>query len=83
MYVRSNLPEFLGQEPGYPGGLNGTFELVINVAKGKMSMTSLIVYPGRDRQRAMALVMSRGRCARPWWPLHKGTWSKIASDFWE
>jgi lactoylglutathione lyase len=31
MYQRSLLPELLGQAPGYPSGLNGTFELAIDM----------------------------------------------------
>ncbi|VDB00435.1 hypothetical protein S1OALGB6SA_1517 [Olavius algarvensis spirochete endosymbiont] len=31
MYERSKLPELLGQVPGYPKGLNGSFMLSINV----------------------------------------------------
>ena len=31
MYARKELPELLGQTPTYPDGLNGTFELVVNV----------------------------------------------------
>lgn len=31
MYERRLLPELLGQEPGYPAGLNGTFELAIDM----------------------------------------------------
>ena len=31
MYQRSLLPELLGQEPSYPSGLNGTFELAIEM----------------------------------------------------
>ena len=31
MYQRSLLPELLGQEPSYPSGLNGTFELAIDM----------------------------------------------------
>ncbi|MBK9578044.1 MAG: VOC family protein [Fibrobacteres bacterium] len=31
MYARAQLPSLLGQEPSYPNGLNGTFELAINV----------------------------------------------------
>src|SRR5512142_2062300 len=30
MYQRSELPGLLGQEPTYPSGLNGTFELAID-----------------------------------------------------
>lgn len=29
MYERAQLPDLLGEEPGYPTGLNGTFELAI------------------------------------------------------
>lgn len=31
MYQRSELPALLGQTPTYPGGLNGTFELAIEL----------------------------------------------------
>ena len=31
MYERAQLPGLLGQTPGYPTGLNGTFELAIDL----------------------------------------------------
>jgi catechol 2,3-dioxygenase-like lactoylglutathione lyase family enzyme len=31
MYQRDQLPGLLGQEPSYPAGLNGTFELAIDL----------------------------------------------------
>ena len=31
MYERTQLPELLGHAPTYPGGLNGTFELSIDL----------------------------------------------------
>jgi len=31
MFERAMLPELLGQQPSYPSGINGTFELAINV----------------------------------------------------
>ena len=31
MYERAQLPVLLGQNPTYPGGLNGTFELAIDL----------------------------------------------------
>jgi lactoylglutathione lyase len=31
MYERTQLPGLLGQTPAYPGGLNGTFELAIDL----------------------------------------------------
>ena len=31
MYVRDKVPELLGQTPGYPQGLNGSFELAIDL----------------------------------------------------
>jgi lactoylglutathione lyase len=33
MYVRSLLPELLGSEPSYPIGVNGTFELAIDLPR--------------------------------------------------
>jgi lactoylglutathione lyase len=33
MYERARLPELLGQAPGYPSGLNGTFELAIDLPR--------------------------------------------------
>ena len=33
MYERKQLPEFLEQTPTYPDGLNGTFELAIELPK--------------------------------------------------
>src|SRR5512141_1493490 len=32
MYERAELPGLLGQAPAYPSGLNGTFELAIDLA---------------------------------------------------
>ncbi len=33
MYARAELPGLLGQTPGYPAGLNGTFELAIDLPR--------------------------------------------------
>jgi catechol 2,3-dioxygenase-like lactoylglutathione lyase family enzyme len=33
MYERAQLPGLLGQTPGYPNGLNGTFELAIDLPR--------------------------------------------------
>jgi lactoylglutathione lyase len=33
MYQRALLPSLLGQEPGYPVGLNGTFELAVDLPR--------------------------------------------------
>ena len=33
MYERKMLPKLLGREPGYPKGLNGSFELAIDLPK--------------------------------------------------
>lgn len=33
MYARAQLPELLGQPPTYPAGLNGTFELAVDLPR--------------------------------------------------
>jgi len=33
MYERKELPKLLGQNPSFPNGINGTFELAINVGE--------------------------------------------------
>ena len=33
MYERKKLPGLLGQQPSYPEGINGTFELALNVGE--------------------------------------------------
>ncbi len=83
MYERSNLSELLGQEPGYPSGLNGTFELAINVGK-RENVDSFFdrvsrqgatkVYAPRDEPWKMRSAM----VADP-----EGNLIEIASDFWE
>ena len=35
MFEREKLPELLGQTPTFPKGINGTFELAINVGEPK------------------------------------------------
>ena len=35
MYDRKELPQLLGQKPSFPKGINGTFELAINVGEPK------------------------------------------------
>ncbi len=83
MYERSKLPELLGQEPGYPSGLNGTFELVINVGKREnvdaffervSGQGAAKVYGPRDEPWKMR----SATVADP-----EGNLIEIASDFWE
>ena len=33
MFARAGLPDLLGETPGYPEGLNGTFELAIDLPR--------------------------------------------------
>jgi lactoylglutathione lyase len=33
MYERKELPKLLGQNPSFPSGINGTFEIAINVGE--------------------------------------------------
>jgi catechol 2,3-dioxygenase-like lactoylglutathione lyase family enzyme len=62
MYQRSELPALLGIAPGYPQGLNGTFELAIDLPHSKdvdIEFTRLVsngarpVYPPRDEPWGM------------------------------
>ncbi len=83
MYERAKLPELLGQQPGYPRGLNGTFELAINVG-AKKNVDALFeritgqgakaIYAPRDEPWKMRSAM----VADP-----EGNLIEIASDFWE
>ena len=82
MYERSKLPALLGQEPGYPNGLNGTFELAINVGAAQ-SVDALFervtrlganaIYGPRNEPWKMRSAM----VADP-----EGNLIEIASDFW-
>lgn len=83
MFERSQLPSLLGQTPSYPEGLNGTFELAINVgSKESVDATydrmigegAEAVYPPRDEPWKMRSAM----VADP-----EGNLIEIASDFWE
>lgn len=83
MFERSKLPEILGQEPGYPEGLNGSFELAINVGskenvdaffKRVTRQGAKKVYGPRDEPWKMRSAM----IADP-----EGNLIEIASNFWE
>jgi catechol 2,3-dioxygenase-like lactoylglutathione lyase family enzyme len=83
MYERRMLPQLLGTTPGYPSGLNGTFELAVNVgAKDNVDAeyTRVVaggatsVYGPRDEPWKMRSAM----VADP-----EGNMIEIASNFWE
>lgn len=83
MYERKELPGLLGQEPSYPQGLNGTFELAINVGapenvdktfKRMVDSGASEVYLPRDEPWKMRSSM----VADP-----EGNLIEIGSDFWE
>jgi len=83
MYQRAQLPTLLGREPGYPEGLNGTFELAINLgAPGKVDafFAEIVrqgakeVYAPRDEPWKMRSAM----VADP-----EGNLIELASDFWD
>jgi catechol 2,3-dioxygenase-like lactoylglutathione lyase family enzyme len=83
MYERAKLPSLLGREPDYPNGLNGTFELAINVGS-KANVDAFFervtgrgatkIYDPRDEPWKMRSAM----VADP-----EGNLIEIASDFWE
>jgi catechol 2,3-dioxygenase-like lactoylglutathione lyase family enzyme len=83
MFERDKLPELLGQVPSYPQGINGTFELAINVGKPEKvdeTYNSYIgkgaksIYPPRNEPWKMRSSM----IADP-----EGNLIEIGSDFWE
>lgn len=83
MYARSELTQLLGTEPDYPRGLNGTFELAINVGEPRkvdevfeeiVEKGGFVVYPPRDEPWKMRSAM----IADP-----EGNMIELASDFWE
>lgn len=83
MYERRQLPRLLGQEPSYPKGLNGTFELAINVGAPEnvdatyerlVAAGAKPVYPPRNEPWKMRSSM----VADP-----EGNLIEIGSDFWE
>jgi lactoylglutathione lyase len=83
MYERKELPGLLGQEPSFPKGINGSFELALNVgAPGNVDETynrfinsgAKSIYPPRDEPWKMRSAM----LADP-----EGNLIEIGSDFWE
>jgi catechol 2,3-dioxygenase-like lactoylglutathione lyase family enzyme len=83
MFERSQLPNLLGRTPSYPEGLNGSFELAINVGPKEfvdatydrmVGEGAKDVYPPRDEPWKMRSAM----VADP-----EGNLIEIASDFWE
>ena len=83
MYERKELPGLLGRTPSFPEGLNGSFELALNVGPPEevdRTWNRLIaggageVYPPRDEPWKMRSAM----VSDP-----EGNLIEIASDFWE
>jgi len=83
MYERKQLPQLLGQTPGYPLGINGTFELAINVGKAEnvdIRFREIIENGGKEvnAPRNEPWKMRSAMIADP-----EGNLIEIASDFWE
>jgi catechol 2,3-dioxygenase-like lactoylglutathione lyase family enzyme len=83
MYERRMLPELLGREPSFPIGINGTFELAINVGHkenvddffhGVVEAGAVPIYEPRDEPWKLRSSM----VADP-----EGNLIEIASDFWD
>ena len=82
MYERKQLSQLLGQEPSFPTGLNGTFELALNVGEPTevdstfnrlVSAGATAIYKPRNEPWNMRSAM----VADP-----EGNLIEIASDFW-
>jgi predicted enzyme related to lactoylglutathione lyase len=83
MYERKMLPQLLGKEPSFTNGINGTFELAINVGKPENVDTlfkkmitngAQEIYAPRNEPWKMRSSM----IADP-----EGNLIEIGSDFWE
>ena len=83
MYERRLLPELLGQTPSFPEGINGSFELAINVGQREqvdITFNKMVkagaksIYEPRDEPWKMRSSM----IADP-----EGNLIEIGSDFWE
>ena len=83
MYERKELPALLGKEPSYTTGLNGTFELAVNVGdpdqvdivyEQMVSGGARPVYPPRNEPWKMRSSM----VADP-----EGNLIEIGSHFWD
>jgi len=83
MFERKQLPALLGRQPAYPDGLNGTFELSINVGAPEnvdrtfekmVASGAQPIYNPRDEPWKMRSSM----LADP-----EGNLIEIGSDFWE
>ena len=83
MFERKQLPGLLGQDPSFPDGINGTFELAINVGAPEqvdITFKEMVegganpIYPPRDEPWKMRSSM----IADP-----EGNLIEIGSDFWE
>jgi len=82
MYERAQLPGLLGQTPEYPKGLNGTFELAINVGAPEnvdKKFNELVLKGAREiyRPRNEPWNMRSAMVTDP-----EGNLIEIASDFW-
>lgn len=82
MFERAMLPELLGRQPSYPNGINGTFELAINVGAPEnvdgtfqrlVASGATPIYAPRDEPWKMRSSM----IADP-----EGNLIEIGSDFW-
>lgn len=83
MYEREKLPDLLGRTPSYPKGINGTFELAINVGDpSNVDKTfekfikggAQAIYAPRDEQWKMRSAMLTDP---------EGNLIEIGSDFWD
>lgn len=83
MFERKQLPDLLGQTPSLPTGINGSFELALNVGEPKnvdstfskmLEGGALEIYPPRNEPWKLRSAL----IADP-----DGNLIEIASDFWE
>jgi lactoylglutathione lyase len=78
MFERAQLPDLLGQPPTFPSGLNGTFELAIDLPASADVDAEFERVVRQGRAPFTIPVTNRGGCAHRWLPIRRAISSRSA-----